>query len=189
MERQVVQVVGSVVERALREKETELDNELFTLNNQDIAAEDDIDALRQRRLVQLKQQRQKMTHYRENNHGTYKELMEEREFFQVCKDSQFVLCHFYRPATRLCLELDEKLDLLAQKHLHIRVVKINVERSPFLCERLKIFVIPSMMLIKDGQAVHTMIGFEELGGTESFELCDLEAALALHEFLQMKSRM
>ena len=66
MERQVVQVVGSVVERALREKETELDNELFTLNNQDIAAEDDIDALRQRRLVQLKQQRQKMTHYREN---------------------------------------------------------------------------------------------------------------------------
>ncbi|KAH0478472.1 MAG: hypothetical protein KVP17_000537 [Porospora cf. gigantea B] len=65
MERQVVQVVGNVVERALREKETELDNELFTLNNQDIAAEDDIDALRQRRMVQLKQQRQKMAQYRE----------------------------------------------------------------------------------------------------------------------------
>lgn len=99
-----------------------------------------------------------------------------------------MVCHFYRPSTRLCLEADEKLDALARRYLHLRVVKINVERAAFLCDRLKIFVIPTIMLIKKGKAEHSLLGFDELGGKETFELSDLERVLLAWNFLQPRTR-
>lgn len=47
-------------------QECEVDNELFTLNNQDIAAADDLEAIRRRRLDALKYQRKQMETYKEN---------------------------------------------------------------------------------------------------------------------------
>jgi hypothetical protein len=42
-------------------------------------------------------------------------------------------------------------------------VKINAEKSPFLCERLNIWMIPSILLVKNSKTVHTMAGLDELG--------------------------
>lgn len=41
---------------------------------------------------------------------------------------------------------------------------MNVEKSPFLVERLQIWCMPSIVLIKDGKTDHTIQGFDELGG-------------------------
>ena len=43
-------------------------------------------------------------------------------------------------------------------------VKINAEKSPFLCERLNIWMIPSILLVKGSKTVHTMKGLDEMGG-------------------------
>ncbi len=43
-------------------------------------------------------------------------------------------------------------------------MKINAEKSPFLCERLNIWMLPSILLIKGSKTVHTISGLDELGG-------------------------
>lgn len=53
--------------------------------------------------------------------------------------SRLCLClrqvvHFYRPSNRTCEVVDARLSELAVRHMDIRCVKINAEKSPFLSE-------------------------------------------------------
>ena len=60
-------------------------------------------------------------------------------------------------------------------------MQVNAEKSPFICERLKIMVLPTITLIKDGRTDHAIIGFDELGGRDSFSTEELERLLLKHE--------
>jgi thioredoxin-like negative regulator of GroEL len=53
-----------------------------------------------------------------------------------------------------------------------------VEKVPFLVERLKIQVLPCVILFKDGIAVDRVVGFEELGNTDNFTTRTLERRIA-----------
>ena len=53
-------------------------------------------------------------------HGVYSEIAEEKEFFEVCKKSDKVVCHFYRESTWRCKIVDKHLALLAPRHLETR---------------------------------------------------------------------
>lgn len=44
--------------------------------------------------------------------------------------------------------MDKHLSILAKQHIETRFVKINAEKSPFLTEKLKIVVLPTLALIK-----------------------------------------
>ena len=46
--------------------------------------------------------------------------------------------------------------------------QINAEKSPFLTERLKIWMLPTLALIKMEKTVDYVVGFDELGGTDGF---------------------
>ena len=41
------------------------------------------------------------------------------------------------------------MSILAKQHIETRFVKIQAEKSPFLAERLKIVVLPTLALIKN----------------------------------------
>ena len=47
--------------------------------------------------------------------------------------------------------MDKHLAILAKQHIETRFVKINAEKSPFLTEKLKIIVLPTLTLIKNGK--------------------------------------
>ena len=47
--------------------------------------------------------------------------------------------------------MDKHMSILAKQHLETRFVKINAERSPFLAEKLKIIVLPTLALIKNAK--------------------------------------
>jgi len=47
--------------------------------------------------------------------------------------------------------MDKHLNLLAQQHIETRFVKIHAEKSPFLAEKLKIVVLPTLALIKNAK--------------------------------------
>lgn len=55
----------------------------------------------------------------------YSEIAEEKEFFEVCKMSDKVVCHFYRDTTWRCKIVDKHLALLALRHLETRSVEIT----------------------------------------------------------------
>merc|ERR1711934_808245 len=46
--------------------------------------------------------------------------------------------------------------------------KINADKCPFLCDRLKIKVIPTVLCIKNQQTTANIVGFGDLGNTDEF---------------------
>ena len=65
-------------------------------------------------------------------HGEYTEIPEEKDFFDVPKKSENVVCHFYRDDFFRCKIVDKHLAILAKKHMETKFVKINAEKCPFL---------------------------------------------------------
>lgn len=50
----------------------------------------------------------------------------------------------------ICLQvMDKHLNVLAKQHIETRFVKIHAEKSPFLAEKLKIVVLPTIALVKN----------------------------------------
>lgn len=47
--------------------------------------------------------------------------------------------------------VDKHLSILAKQHIETRFVKIQAEKSPFLAEKLKIVVLPTLALIKNAK--------------------------------------
>ncbi|KAL6211773.1 hypothetical protein ACLB2K_016996 [Fragaria x ananassa] len=74
--------------------------------------------------------------------------------------------------------VDKHLSILAKQHIETRFMKINVEKSPFLAEKLKIVVLPTLALIKNAKVDDYVVGFDELGGKDDFSTEELEERLA-----------
>ncbi|KAL9415265.1 hypothetical protein AB3S75_043532 [Citrus x aurantiifolia] len=159
------------VAKAVEEK---LDEEIAAIDRLD---DDDLEALRERRLQQMKKMAEKRNRWISLGHGDYSEIQAEKDFFSVVKASDRVVCHFYRENWP-CKVMDKHMSILAKKHVETRFVKIHAEKSPFLAERLKIVVLPTLALIKNAKVDDYVVGFDELGGTDEFSTEELEERLA-----------
>lgn len=111
-------------------------------------------------------------------HSEYTELQDEREFFNVSKQSKRVVCHFYVQTSMNCKIVDKHFAVLARKHLETKFCKINAEKTPFLVEKLKVKIMPTMVLIADGVILGQIRGFDSFGGKDDFSTEILEWRLA-----------
>ena len=76
------------------------------------------------------------------------------------------------------------LDPALLKYWGTRFVCVNGEKAPYLCDKLHIWMLPSIVLIKEGKTEHTIRGLDELGGGAiDFPLQRLEAVLAFREII------
>ena len=155
--------------------EQQVDNEINKLDKMD---EDDFEGLRRKRMEQIKKAQQQKQEWLQQGHGKYEEVSDEREFFDCSKKSKQVVCHFYRDSTFRCKIVDKHLTLLASKHLETKFIKINAEKVPFLVERLRIKVLPTVCLAKNGKTVDYIVGFNDLGGSDDFPTEMLEWRIA-----------
>jgi len=171
-------VVKEVIEKQVltvaKAVEDQLDEEIAALDRLD---EDDLEALRERRLQQMKKMAEKRNRWISLGHGEYTEIPSEKDFFSAVKASDRVVCHFYRENWP-CKVMDKHLNLLAKQHIETRFAKINAEKSPFLAEKLKIVVLPTLALIKNAKVDDYVVGFDQLGGTDEFMTEELEERLA-----------
>ncbi|KAL3878778.1 hypothetical protein ACJMK2_031108 [Sinanodonta woodiana] len=145
--------------------EDQIDAEIQRLDNLD---DDDLEKLRQKRLESMKQAQKQKQEWLVAGHGKYFEVADEKQFFEECKKSKNIVCHFYRDSTFRCKIVDKHMEILAPKHLETKFMKINAEKCKFLTERLKIKVIPTLCLCKDGKTTDYIVGFDDLGGTDEF---------------------
>lgn len=107
-------------------------------------------------------------------HGEYSELADEKAFFEACKKSERLVCHFYLGSSPRCEIVDKHLRLalaltdtmligdcvhrlLARKHLETRFVCAKADKFPFLTSRLNIRVIPTIALVKVRDSSHLLI--------------------------------
>lgn len=168
--------------KALNEKETELDEQIKALDGANKTDDDELHEIRRKRLEQMQSQSKSRQRLQTIGHGEYNDI-EEKEFFQVVKNSDKVVCHFYRSSTWRCAVVDKHLSALAQLHFGVRFVKINAEKAPYLAERLRIVMLPTVMLIKNGKTDHSIIGFDELGDKDDFTTNEFEEVLRNHDML------
>jgi len=157
------QVIQQAVGASVAAQEKALDDELALMGTPEGLA-----AIRRQRVAALKKKEEARRANIALGHGSYQELADQQAFFNAAKQSDFMLVHFYRGATRLCDVVHRRMEDMAPKHLEARFCKIDAEKSPFLCERLNIFMMPTIVLIAHGQTVHQIRGFDELGGQDNW---------------------
>ena len=144
--------------------EEQVDNEMHRLNNLD---GEDIEKLRGDRIKQMKKAAEKRAEWIAKGHGEYREIYTEKEFFAEMKNERRMVCHFFRDNWP-CKVMDKHLQALTQKHIETKFVKINAEKAPFLVDRLKIWMLPTLAVVKNEKTTDYIVGFDELGGVDEF---------------------
>lgn len=164
-------ILAKVLEQSAKLMEEKVDEQLNKLDRMD---DDEMDKLKERRLEALKKAQKQKQDWLSKGHGEYREIPSEKDFFGEVKESKNVVCHFYRDSTFRCKIVDKHLAILAKKHVETKFIKLNVEKAPFLSERLHIKVIPTMALLIDGITKDFIVGFGDLGNTDEFSTEMLE---------------
>jgi len=111
------------------------------------------------------------------SHGAYTPVTDERQVLAHTTTSKFSVVHFFHKDFNRCKIMDSHLEALARKHFDTKFTSIDVEKAPFLVERLKVRVLPCVIAFVDGKSVDRIEGFAELGNTDGFSTKMLELRL------------
>jgi hypothetical protein len=89
----IQQAIQQNVIAAAQEVENQLDDQIHALEKLD---SEDIEVLRQKRVLQLKLYARKKQEWLRRGHGEYTEVLSEKGFFEEMKGEERMVCHFYR---------------------------------------------------------------------------------------------
>jgi len=185
-EQQIAAALAQKTLEVAKETEKKLDAEIQQLSQLD---ENDLEAIRRRRLEELKNRAAKEQQWRSQGHGSYLELRDEKEWFETSRENERMVCHFYRGTTWRCQIVDRHLEALAKKHIETKFCKINAENCPYLAERLSIVLLPTIMMTKNNFTADRLEGFDELGGRDDFSTETLERRLAKEGIIDYEEPM
>jgi thiol-disulfide isomerase/thioredoxin len=135
-----------------------------------------LEQIRAKRLAEIKAAQQAKTTQANLGHGSYVEIKEDEFLPSVIKSPRAVVSFFSADFPR-CLIVDKHLSLLARQHPEARFVRIDATKAPFFVQKLKIVVLPTILLFKDGVNTERVVGFDELGGRDDFKTLALEKRL------------
>jgi hypothetical protein len=145
-------------------------------------AADDLEVIRRRRLAELMRHSSNKNKFLALGHGRYSEI-QETEFLKTVTESPRAIVHFFHKEFKRCQILDDHLAKLTPVLLGCRVVKLNAEKAPFFVGKLKIKVLPTTVFFINGVAVHRIVGFEGLDGTEQFSTASFVRVLESEKML------
>ena len=77
---------------------------------------------------------------------------------EVLNSEKPVLLDFWAPWCGPCRMLAPILDQVAQERADIKVAKVNVDEEPELAGQFRVYSIPMLAVMKDGQMVNQMVG-------------------------------
>lgn len=77
---------------------------------------------------------------------------------EVLQADKPVLVDFWAAWCGPCQMLLPTIEQLADEVTDAKICKINVDEQPELAAQFKVMTIPTLMVFKDGQAVHTSVG-------------------------------
>lgn len=168
--------IAETIERAI-------DDELERVDQLD---DDDLALLRKKRLNQLKEVQKRRDEWLKKGHGEYREIASVQEFFDNVKSSERVIVHFMRRSTPRCEVIERHLRTIAHEHFETRFSYVDVERIPSLPERFNVMMLPTIMLVEKQNTFHSIIGFDEFGGTDDFSTDIVKEVLALYGMINEK---
>jgi len=78
---------------------------------------------------------------------------------EVLKSDQLVLVDFYADWCGPCKMLAPTIEVVAEEYKGVvKVGKLNVDESPKTAEKYRVMTIPTLLFIKNGQVLDTVVG-------------------------------
>lgn len=137
-----------------------------------------LNSIKEQRLEQLKKEFRSIDRAADTygeELGRIRYLSDEKEVMTLVTSVDVAVVHFFQPTFPKCKAMNSKLELLAEKHVALCVAAIQADQAPFLVTKLKVKVLPFVVVYKKGQEVARIVGFEGIGAGSSevdFELLE-----------------
>ena len=143
------------------------------------ANSDDLAQLRARRLAQLRADADARAQWERQGHGVLHHARSDKEFFDAARGCSKVIACFARSSSRPCDAMERLLTQLAPRHLEAKFVRVDAERCPFLADRMRVTVLPTLAVLLEGKAEGYQVGFDGLpgGSVDGCGAAELEARL------------
>ncbi|KAH3679088.1 hypothetical protein WICMUC_001284 [Wickerhamomyces mucosus] len=139
---------------------------------------------RESRIEQFNQQLKNIKkNVEEKSFGNVETLLSEDQVIKSTTNNRHVVLHFYHENFPKCLQMDSKLQTLSQKHLQTKFIRIKAEDAPFLVTRLKIKILPCVILYINGIESNRIVGFDKLNynpENDQFKIESLENFLLIN---------
>lgn len=174
------ELMQQVAALAMTSVEKALDAEIEKMDNM---GEEDFARIRKKRIEEMKAKALEKETWRRNDHGVLTTISDQKEFFDAVKKSKRVICLFFRDSNKWCDVLGDHFKVLAEKHMESRFIKVNAEKSPFLVERLNVWMMPTIVCCKEGKVHAQFNGLDQIDPTGKFETASLEFVLHSSEML------
>jgi thioredoxin 1 len=107
--------------------------------------------------------------------GAINEVTDQNFQAEVLEGEKPVLVDFWAPWCGPCRIVQPHLEELAGERKDLRIVKLNVDDNPQTAARYGVMSIPTLLLFKQGQVAHQIIG----ALPKSRLLQEIEPALAV----------
>lgn len=85
--------------------------------------------------------------------------------------------HFFHQDFSRCSVMDTHLETLAGRHYEVRFARVDVEKAPFVVEKLGVKILPCVIGFKDGVGVERVVGFEGLGSKGTDAISDFRTVV------------
>ncbi|KAI0353586.1 GTPase inhibitor [Trametes cingulata] len=131
-------------------------------------------AFREHGMEQLKREMEQLQQMKNDGHGQYREVTDEKEVIRLSANKPRCVIHFFHHKFKRCEIMDKHLSRIAPKYFDTLFIRVFVENVPWLVERLGIKVLPCVMTFMNGVSKDRIVGFEELGNTDQFDTATLE---------------
>merc|ERR1719310_1773728 len=118
-----------------------------------------------------------------NGHGKLTKINDQQEFFAAAKKSNRMVCIFTRNSNKYGKAMLEHCELLSQRHLEARFIWVDAENAPFLTDRLNIYMLPTIVCIKDNKVDKQHNGLNEIDGSGRYSSGTLEYLLHIDGML------
>ena len=167
-------LIDGVITQQLTMVEQALDEQLAASEN---LGEDELSRIRSNRMAEMRRKAEQQRSDVSNGHGTFIKINDQQEFFGAAKRSDRLIAIFTRNSNKYGKAMLEHCELLAGKHLEARFIWVDAENAPFLTERLNIFMLPTIVCIKENKVAAQHNGLNEIDGSGKYSSGMLEYLL------------
>ncbi|CAK83780.1 unnamed protein product (macronuclear) [Paramecium tetraurelia] len=190
-------LVESVMEKALKDKMKEQQakqqeeerrraaRRQYEEEDEDDCDDEDLKEMLKKMREQRAKELQEAMLKKNKGFGEYREIVEE-EFLPSVTKSEFSVVHFFHRDFERCKIMDKHLQAISQQHPETKFYCLNAEKSPFFVGKLQIQVLPTVCLFVNGVLKNRIVGFEEMGGKDTFETGTLAHILLRYGMIKVR---